>query len=466
MAKTQFAWIVSGAVVLPLGVAVGLFLHDHLPEEWAERIGGHSEGGEEEEAGAEVKPEDLEVEVDLDVASVADVPITVPAAGKIEAVADAVLTVSTRASGRIASSSIREGQVVKKGELLARFETAPLDLAVANATAALAEASNKLAEFDRGGREQREAELAAARQKAEADVKVAEARAERQRELAKDGLVAPAVLLEAEQALADSERTAELARRAVTAWSTSGAELERASLVAANAAANAALTDATAVLAAARVEALEDATVVEWKAGVGDSFESGAALGRLTIANGRSVRFELPAADARKLALGALATFHGVGGTDGAGALEGHGRVAALPTRIEPDIGLVDVLVDIEETSATPYLGDVVYGAIEIGKDTGAVTVRKSAVVRADDETVVMVVDEHGIAHRTPVETKEHAGDRIVVTGIHAGDKVIAVGGYNLPDGAKVVAKSEKEGESKEESAKKPATPAPEQGDK
>jgi RND family efflux transporter MFP subunit len=68
-----------------------------------------------------------------------------------------------------------------------------------------------------------------------------------------------------------------------------------------------------------------------------------------------------------------------------------------------------------------------------------ALVLPSQAVLRLQDGTAVMKVDDDGTAHKAPVTLGPANGDSVVVlTGVSAGDRVITVGAFEVTEGTKV----------------------------
>jgi multidrug efflux pump subunit AcrA (membrane-fusion protein) len=422
-----------GAVLLfAAGALAGWTVH-------AWRSPDAEKGEADEEAAPEVKPEDMSVAVVTAKAAKGDLPVTLPAIGSVRADEGALLSLGSRAGGRVAEVSVRAGDDVKRGAAVLRFDEAPLALAVAQEKAALATAANQLDEFERSGRDRQEADLASAATQAESDAGVAQAQLDRVLTLRKDGLSSEKSETEARQAAAHARRDADVAAKALAAFRTVGADLQHSTLVATRDAAAAALRDAQAVLAEAAVVAPADGRIVALTAHAGDRVDSGAAVGSLLRPDGRVLAFGVTPAAAAGLAPGATVQW-----TDAAGAAR-TATVRSVGADVAGPAGLVEIVAVPE--GAAPQPGLVVRGEIVTRTIAGAVLVPSRAVVRAEDKPCVMLVGAGGVAKRVEVEVLGRHGDVAAVKGeVKDGDAVVVEGAYNLPDGAKT-----HEGEAKDE---------------
>src|SRR5262245_46374838 len=126
--------VLFGLLVFGVGAAAGWVLR-----EWTSPPPVESE----EESSGEVPPQDMTVGVVTGVARSGDLPITVSAAGVVRAAPGAATTLSTRAGGRIVGTSVKPGDLVRKGDPILRFDSAPLEAALAQARAFAAAAANQ-----------------------------------------------------------------------------------------------------------------------------------------------------------------------------------------------------------------------------------------------------------------------------------------------------------------------------------
>src|SRR5262252_1931007 len=108
--------------------------------------------------------------------------------GVVAAAPASVRTLSSRAGGLVLAVNVAPGQQVDAGQVLLRFDPAPLQAAALAARSAFASAQNQRREFEAGGREKATAELAAAAAKAKVELQQAEADVARLQPLRADGL--------------------------------------------------------------------------------------------------------------------------------------------------------------------------------------------------------------------------------------------------------------------------------------
>ena len=340
---------------------------------------------------------------------------------------------TSRAGGRVLETHGTPGQRVKQGDLLVRFDADPLRTALTQARATLAQAANQLAEFEQSGRETRQAELEAIVTRGSAQVALLEAQAARLEPLHTAGLVADKALTEARQAAVQARLDLSVAQRAIELFQSSGADLQRKTLIATRDAAEALVHDSERVVADADVRSPCDGQLVEFTARSGARVDAGIPFARIFANSARVVAFSVSDKSAADVAIGARATWE-----DARGAAC-HGTIGRMAGSIDNASGMIAVFVDPSAESPALTVGAQVRGEIELRRIAGAVLVPEQAVLRADDQQVV-VIATGGFAHGGAVEVLgRHAGLAAVRGAVHAGDHVIVDGGYNLPDGARIV---------------------------
>lgn len=397
-----------------------------------------SESGDEssaEEAAVEVAPENMRVLVATAEVTRGDLSLVVVANGVVQAAPGAERSLSSRASGRVIAVSVAKGQFVKQGDLLLRLETAPLETALAQARAALAQSTNQLSEFELGGRDRQTGELRSAFARATSSSALADAQSKRIADLQHEGLASDKALSEAEQAARQAHAELELAERAERTYRENGAQLQHESLVAVRAAAEASVQEAERILAETDVRAPTDGQIVALDARAGANLEVGATFGRMLASSGRVVSFAVAVQRAAELSVGSKATWN-----DPAGAHH-EGHVVSVAGQLDPSSGSIEVLVvaDASDWRAPPGLN--VRGELETRHLEDVTLVPERAVLRAHDERVVVVAAADDRAKVTKVEVLgRHAGLAAITGEVQAGNRVVVEGGYNLPDGAHIVA--------------------------
>jgi RND family efflux transporter MFP subunit len=139
----------------------------------------------------------------------------------------------------------------------------------------------------------------------------------------------------------------------------------------------------------------------------------------------------VPLADLASLAVGRPARVIGPGGNSLAA------KIVALPAEVEADRTTANVRLTFAATTRLPINTPV---TIEITTETHgtAIVVPAAAIIRNEDGTFVMVAGADDKAHRQEVTLGLASRDLVEVTGIKAGDRVIVRGQEGLPDGAAI----------------------------
>ncbi len=395
---------------------------------------GDGPGGEEGGSLPETAPAQMLVRVTTVEVSQGDLALVLVAAGVVKAAPAAERVLSSRASGRVLEIFATGGQKVERGEVLLRFEVAPLEAVLMQARATLALAENQLAEFEHAGRERQSVEFQTAAGRAKSARHLADAQLARLEALHADGLASDKAMAEAKQNAEEGRADQELAELASSAFQSTGSNLQLATLVAARTSADASMREAERVLAEAELRAPADGQITEFSAHAGEKLEAGARVGRLLVSEGRVVSFSVPASAAGQLSIGATATWN-----DAAGALRS-GKLVRLGGEVDSSSGLLEALVapDPETPAAPPGLN--VRGELELQRLKNVMLVPERAVMRAHDAQGVVLATAEGTARVANVKLLgRHAGLAGIEGDVHPGDRVIVDGGYNLPDGAHIV---------------------------
>lgn len=426
---TKSGTVVAGILVALASLAIGWSLRAFFFPSAA------AEGTDDDEQPAPaVAPEQMSVRVTTARVTQGELPVVVVAAGVVLPAPDAERALSSRAGGRVEAVFVTEGETVEPGHVLLRFESGPLDTALAQARAVESQADSQLVEFERTGRTRQGAELTAAAARAKSALDLAQMQLARLEGLQGDGLVSDKALAEARQGVEQARADESLAQVAAGNYESTNAELQHQSLVAARTAAEAALHDAERIRAEAEVRAPAGGRVVQMLARAGEKIDAGATLGKLLVTDARVVRFSVATGAARELEAGARASWSDASGTTHAG------HVVRSAGQIDDASGLIDVFVapDAGAPALTPGL--TVRGELEVRRLTNALLVPDAAVVRAADELTVVLATADDRARSVHVKVLGRHGGLAAVEGeLRAGDRVITAGAYNLPDGARIV---------------------------
>jgi RND family efflux transporter MFP subunit len=286
-------------------------------------------------------------------------------------------SIGTEANGlRLAEVRVNVGDVVKKGQLLARFAPDTVNAELAQIRAAVAEAEAQLAE--------------------------AAANAQRARTLEATGAL-----------------SAQQINQFVTAETTARARLEAQRALA-----------QTQMLRVQQTQVLapDDGVISARSATVGAVLPAGQELFRLIRQGRLEWRAELPSSDLGALRPGVAVRVMPASG----GVIEGRVRMVA-PT-VDPATRNGLVYVDLPAPGAAKA-GMFARGEFEVGSGS-ALTLPQSAVVLRDGFAYVFAVDAEGKVSQRKVATGRRAGERVEITGgLDAGARVVASGGGFLADG-------------------------------
>ncbi len=106
---------------------------------------------------------------------------------------------------------------------------------------------------------------------------------------------------------------------------------------------------------------------------------------------------------------------------------------------VDPQSGMLAVRLAVPNPSRALKVGAFATADIITRTDPAALVVPKSAVITRNGRDVVFVVGKDSTAHQVEVTTGVEQGNLLeILKGIHQGDQVISLGQYELTDGAKV----------------------------
>jgi len=284
---------------------------------------------------------------------------------------------------RIVEIPKAEGDTVKRGEVLVRFEI----------PSTAAEVSKQEAETKR----------------AQARIENARAALARAKDLFDRGVAARKEVEDATRELADADADLAAAQGATVA--------------------------AGAMAARSVVRATFDGIVAKRSHNPGDLVEATASDAVLRVVDPRRVEVvaSVPLDDALGITVGAPARIVDASASAGDDSL----KVVARPAAVQQGTATVAVRLAFAKPTRYP-VGAPVRVAIDTETHKNVVLVPASAVVHEGEETAVFVV-ENQMAKRREVKTGLESDDRVeIVSGVTTGEMVITSGQNGLPDGAKV----------------------------
>ncbi|MEJ5364357.1 MAG: efflux RND transporter periplasmic adaptor subunit [Desulfosoma sp.] len=354
---------------------------------------------------------------------------TVELSGTVRAVAISVL--SSKIPGRITAISVREGDRVRRGEVLARIDDREANAGVAQAEAAVRQARFSLEETEKAlGMAQ--AELRAA----EARSRVAAATYRRFQALVERESVSRQEFDEVKARWESASADADRARLSIQAL-----RAKREQALAALHAAESSLEAARALRAYADVTAPMDALVTAKHAEVGQMATPGLPI--LTVEDPSDYRLEVsvPEAVLTEVRLGDTVPVR-IEGT----LAEIGGRVVEILPSLDAATrtGLVKIGLPSSETHEA---GAVRWRSGAFGRARFATGFRNTlrvpaeAVARRGQLTGLFVVDENQVCRWRLVRTGQTAGDRVeILSGLRDGERIVARIVPELSDGTPITA--------------------------
>jgi RND family efflux transporter MFP subunit len=306
----------------------------------------------------------------------AQLPIRIAANGNIAAWQEA--SVETQTSGLMLSEvKVNVGDSVRRGQVLAAFEAAPVAAEYAHSRAALAEAEAALGEAAGNGQRARDMQGSGALSAQQINQYLTDERKAQAR-------------LAAAQALAETQRLR---------------------------------------LAQIHVLAPDDGVISARSATVGAVPPTGQELFRLIRRGRLEWRAEVAAPQLARLKPGQVATVTPAGGDPIRGIL----RMVSPAVDTQTRNGLV--YVDLPAGSSA-RAGMFARGDIEIGIGSPALTLPQAAVLLREGFHYVLKVGPDSRVIQTKVKVGQRAGDRMeVLSGVDSGSRVVAAGGAFLGDG-------------------------------
>lgn len=335
------------------------------------------------------KPSDEQVDtttavpVSVEAARVETLTADLSVSGTIAPAPGADWVITAPAQGTIAELPKSEGQTVKTGDLLVRFDIPNLPADVASKKADV--------EQDRG------------------KVATTQAAVTRLTGLVAEGIAAQRELQDATQAHVEAVATLQQAESAITA---SEALADRAT-----------------------VRARFDGVVAKRWHNPGDLVDGAQSDPILRVVNPAHLQAvaAVPLADLPRVAVGQDAKVTGPAGGDGEPA-----TVFSKPAQVEAGSATADVRLTFGAVTHLP-VGAAVKVDITAEKRPNALTVPAAAVVHDGDDTYVMVAGADNKAHKHEVKTGLVSAERVqILSGLAAGDQAIVRGQDSLPDNAAI----------------------------
>jgi multidrug efflux system membrane fusion protein len=322
------------------------------------------------------------------VAATADVPVTLSAVGTTQAIN--TVTVKPQVDGKLIAVEFKEGQDVKKGDVLARIDPTMFRAALDQATAKKA---------------QDEAQLANARNDLERYAKLAASNAINKQQ-------------------ADTQR-------ALVAQYTAQVQAD-----------SAAIESAQATLSYTDVRAPIDGRTGIRQVDAGNIVRASDATGLVVITQLKpiGVVFTIPQQDVQRvnaafarnpLAADALRP-------DSNHAIE-HGTLTVVDNQVDPATGTVKLKAEFPNAQMQLWPGQFVNVRLTVDTLKNATVIPTSAVQRGPNGTFVYVIDGESKAHMRPISVRRQDETQTVVSsGVTPGDRVVTTGFVQLTDGKAV----------------------------
>ncbi|HXF06356.1 MAG TPA: efflux RND transporter periplasmic adaptor subunit [Blastocatellia bacterium] len=355
--------------------------------------------------------------------------------------------VGAKITGRVVALEVKEGDVVRAGQVIARLDDEEIRAQVRQAEANLAAARARLAELEAGSRPQEIDRARAEMLRAEADVKNAELNLRRLERLVEAGVVD-------RQRLDDARARYEMATAALRAAQENyelvriGPRPEQIELARAQVhQAESALAYARAQLENTVIRAPVSGTVLDRYVDLGEmvtiGFTStrGAKQALISLADVTDLQVELDISEADiarvKLQQPTTITPDAYPDRRYRGVVE---YISAVADRQKATIKVKVKVLDPDEYLRPDMGAKVTFyeTGTEIPRESSVVLVPKTAVIEQGNRTIVFLVRE-GKAVAQPVSVgKENAGYCEIVSGLQGGETVITGGLAGLKDGDRV----------------------------
>ena len=323
------------------------------------------------------------VPVTVEAAKVDTLQATITVSGTVSPAPGAELIVTAPEAARIAELPKAEGDAVKVGDLLARFDIPTLAADVSGKRAAVGQANARL--------------------------ELAKAAVARLSGLVQQGVAAKREVEEARREQADAEGGVAQAQSALDA--------------------------AIALAGRATVRAHFAGVVAKRWHNVGDLVDASASDPVLRVIDPRHLQIvaAVPVAELTRVQPGHTATIVGPGGGDGEGA-----RVVTRSAQIDTGSATGDVRMSFDKPTSMPA-GTAVEVTILAEERKNVLVIPAAAIVRDGDQTFVFVAGTDNKAHRHAVTLGLTTRESVEVkSGVAAGDQIITKGQDGLPDGAAI----------------------------
>ncbi|MDC8772401.1 efflux RND transporter periplasmic adaptor subunit [Roseateles albus] len=331
-----------------------------------------------------------------------DVPVTLEASGTVAALN--LLDIRAQTTSIVKDVLIKDGQTVRKGDLLFRFDDRAARADLDKARAQLARDRNNLADLQR--QHQRAVELRAQNFVAQSAVDTALSNLEAQRSLLQ---LDEAAVQAAQVALSYNEIRSPMAGRAGNVNVVAG------SLVQAN-------SSALPLVSIAQINPIA----------VGFTLPE-TQLSALLQATRNTKAEPLMA---QVLMPGARAGMKPAKGEEAAAPPQG--RITFVDNLVDAASGTIKAKAEFDNEQQLLWPGQYVRVRLQLRVIKDATVIPVAAIIQRGNERSVFVVDADKLAQQLPVQIRHSFGEMAVVEGIKPGDKVVLDGKQNLRPGTAV----------------------------
>jgi multidrug efflux system membrane fusion protein len=407
-------------------------------------LAGCSDGGRAQARSAPPAP------VPVGVGTVADraVPLQVLAVGTVQAYT--TVGVKSQVAGQILTVHFKEGDEVKRGDLLFTIDPRPLQAAVRQAEANVAKDRAQLRQAE-AARGQRQAEITQAQANLERDLaqlENARVQEQRYRELVRKELVA--------REQYDQIRTALAAGEATVAADRAALENARAATRAADAMidnARAAISAGEAMVETARLQlgytsirAPMDGRTGNLLVQAGNVVKTGEDSPLVVIAQVRPIYVSLGVPERE---LDAIKTYRAKGTVKVEAMLDGGrktvvGAVTFMNNTVDPTTGTIQLKATFPNADNALWPGQFVDVAVTLATEQ-ALVVPTQAVQTGQKGTYVFVVKADSTVEARPVKVGRRLAREVTIAeGLRAGERIVTDGQLRLVPGARVDVKPPK----------------------
>lgn len=406
---------------------------------------------------------------------------TLPVTGTLMALPTQEATVSSPVAGVLDSLSIRFGQAVVKGQVIAHLSTRALTGQIEQAQATIRQNQLQVQQAEANALQQQAQtrtailQAAAAERNAEANLASAQATltgdeatlhnaeqsSARAKTLYADGLIAQKDVEAAQLAVRTAQAQVEAQRQTIDGQRQTVAGQKQALAAAKTASlqdivkrkdiqvarqqvrnAQGALKLAQAQAALYTLRAPLSGQITAVGANLGETVDTTTKLAVIANLSRLQLQLAVPPASAPEVRPGTRVTFT----TEALPGRTLQTIVQRVAPQADPQTGTIPAFAVVANPGALKD-DTTVRAQITVERRADVLTVPKSALLTDPDtgETSVVVVGTDEVAHVKPVTVGLTQGDQVEITkGISEGQKVAVSGQYGLPDGAKVSVKNEK----------------------